>query len=165
MSDEILAPISYGAIGLVGLWLVWRGVRRASKPRHTNHHNHDSSVCSACGHRHGPSVEEVSELSNWRETLGLIGSIAMRPCTGALFLLIITWQMQIPLVGILGAFAMALGTASVTIGVGLTALGFRGGLVRAFAESTWTARLIPMVEITAGLLVVLVAGGLLTQGA
>lgn len=187
LAEKTMAPISYGAIVAIGLWLLLRGVRkflRRAAPRsevlqsgeHNHNHNHDhshdhghshdhngSEVCSECGHRHGPSLEEVSGLQTWREAAVLIGGIAVRPCTGALFVLVITWQMGIALAGIAGAFAMALGTALVTITVGLAALGLRGGALAVFARSGRAAQFVPVLEICAGFLVVLVASGLLMR--
>jgi len=133
---------------------------------HPQVHQHEEAslagaVCSDCGHRHGPSIEEASAVSNLREALVLIAGIAIRPCSGALFVLIITWQMGIAMAGIVGTFAMALGTATVTIAVALAASGLRGGLLLSLAGQGRGQRLIPALELTAGVLVVLVAGGLL----
>jgi len=183
LAEKTMAPISYGAIVAIGLWLLLRGVRkflRRAAPRsevlQSSEHNHDhshghghshdhsaSEVCSECGHRHGPSLEEVSGLQTWREAAVLIGGVAVRPCTGALFVLVITWQMGIALAGIAGAFAMALGTALVTITVGLAAIGLRGGALAVFARSGRAAQFVPVLEICAGFLVVLVASGLLMR--
>ncbi len=193
VAEKTMAPISYGAICAIGLWLLLRGLRKlwrnasvSSQVSHGHAHSHDqahshasphahdhshthshdhgaSEVCSECGHRHGPSLEEVSGLQNWKEALVLIAGIAIRPCTGALFVLVITWQMGIALAGIAGAFAMALGTALVTITVGLAALGLRGGALALFARSGRTAQFVPILEVGAGFLVVLVASGLLIR--
>lgn len=133
---------------------------------HDHHEGHDHGVgeiCSDCGHRHGPSLEEVTGLQNWREALVLIAGIAIRPCTGALFILVITWQMGIALAGVAGAFAMALGTALVTITVGLAASGLRGGALAFVARSGRLAQVVPILEIGAGFLVALVASGLLIR--
>ncbi len=169
VTERVMAPASYAAIALVGCWLVWRGLRRLSAARsesgghghHHHHHDHDhGEVCSDCGHRHGPSLEEVEQAGTLREALILIGSIAARPCTGAIFVLILTWQMGIALTGIAGAFAMALGTGVVTVGVGLMSVGMRGGL--AGAASAWRVAgvALPMIELSAGLVVAAIAGGL-----
>lgn len=130
---------------------------------HDHHHHSDDEVCESCGHRHGPSLDEIEQIDSPRAALALIAGIAARPCTGAIFVLIITWQMGIPLIGIAGAFAMALGTASVTIAVGLAAIGFRGGLSGALAGSAVLARVMPLIEIAAGLSVALIALGLLLR--
>ena len=102
-------------------------------------------------------------MRSLREALALIAAIAIRPCTGALFVLLITWQMGIPFAGIAGAFAMALGTAAVTVGVGLGAVGLRGGLLGGLAEGRLAAQVMPVVEVLAGLVVLALAGGLLLR--
>lgn len=159
LTEDIMAPISYGAIGLIGLWLVWRGTRKLVRQRSPA----PAGVCSDCGHRHGPDLGELEKAGTLREALALIGGIAARPCTGALFVLILTWQMGIPLAGIAGAFAMALGTAAVTIAVGLSAAGLRGGIAGSVAGLRSAAIVMPMVELLAGLLVAGVAMGLLMR--
>ncbi|MGC1496274.1 MAG: hypothetical protein WA790_10720 [Sulfitobacter sp.] len=160
VTEQIFAPASYAAIVAVGLWLVWRGIRRLrEKPAHK--HVGADDVCASCGHAHGPSLEQVDQANSAREIAALIVGIAIRPCTGALFVLIITWQMGIAMIGILGTFAMAIGTAAVTIGVGLTATGLRGGVLAGLADSARGAQIAALVEVVAGCVVVLLAGGLL----
>jgi ABC-type nickel/cobalt efflux system permease component RcnA len=105
----------------------------------------------------------VSQIRSLREALGLIGGIAIRPCTGALFVLIITWQMGIGLAGVAAAFAMALGTASVTVAVGLAAIGLRGGLLASLNERGALVRVVPVVELLAGAVIAVIAAGLLLR--
>ncbi|MCG7518678.1 nickel/cobalt transporter [Ruegeria sp. Ofav3-42] len=173
-TEQIMAPISYGAIVAIGLWLIFRSVRSFVR-RHRNetahhrhdhgydHHHHDHEVCVDCGHRHGPSAEEVANVSSLREAALLIAGIAARPCTGALFVLILTWQMGIAMVGIAGAFAMALGTATVTTLVGWTSFGLRGGLLASASATRFASVLAPTIELVAGLLIAVIAGGLLLR--
>ncbi|MEM7317858.1 MAG: hypothetical protein AAF408_02430 [Pseudomonadota bacterium] len=170
VTENIMAPISYGAIGLIGCWLAWRGLRKfrtyranSRAPEAESHASENREVCASCGHRHGPSSAEIVAANSLREAVVLIVSIAARPCTGALFLLILTWQMGISTAGIGGAFAMALGTATVTVAVGLTSSGLRGGLLRSASAYRLTAVVIPSIELMAGLLIALVAGGLLLR--
>lgn len=164
-ASDAMAPASFGAIALVGLWLVWRGLKAfIRKPHdHSHAHSHDDEVCGSCGHKHGPSVDEVSEAKSWREAATLIAGIAIRPCTGAVFLLLITYQMNLIAAGIAGTFAMAIGTASVVLVVGLAAKGLRGGLIGALAGSRALAVAMPMLELLVGSLVVVVASGLLLR--
>lgn len=159
LTEDVMAPLSYGAIGLIGLWLVWRGVRRLWRQRGVAHRSHDhahGAVCESCGHAHGPTPEEVARLTGWRDAVLLIGGIALRPCTGALFLLILTWRMGIEGAGIAGAYAMGLGTASVTVLVAAAAVAFRGGALAALAETRAARHLVPALELAAGALVALV---------
>jgi len=159
-ADRVMAPASFGAIALVGLWLVLRGARRLWRGRagathdHAHAHAPDADgVCTSCGHRHGPSMEEAAAVRSWRDALMLVAAVAVRPCTGALFLLILTWRFGLVSAGIAGAFAMGLGTATVTIAVAIAAVTFREGLVWRLAQGSGAARLLPLVEMVAGGLV------------
>ncbi|WP_170465605.1 nickel/cobalt transporter [Ruegeria arenilitoris] len=180
-TEQVMAPISYGAIAAIGVWLIFRAVRsfarryRTEKAHHHDHdhhhdhghnhhdHHHDDDVCADCGHRHGPTAEEVAQVGSLREAAVLIAGIAARPCTGALFVLILTWQMGIAMVGIAGVFAMALGTATVTTLVGWTSFGLRGGLLASASATRFAAVLAPTIELVAGLVIAVVAGGLLLR--
>lgn len=169
VTEGVMAPVSYAAIGLIGLWLVWRGIRhahgngRGHTDDHDHDHDHEHHHDHACDHRHGPTLNEVAHVHSMREAIVLIGGIAIRPCSGALFVLLITWQMGIGLAGIAGALVMGLGTATVTVAVGLAAAGMRGGLLVGLAGSPLAARAIPVIEIVAGAFVMFVAGGLLLR--
>ncbi|CAD0184824.1 nickel/cobalt efflux protein RcnA [Ruegeria sp. THAF57] len=179
-TEQVMAPISYGAIAAIGLWLVFRALRSFARrhkshtahhdhhhhdhgDHHHDHHHHEGEVCSDCGHRHGPTAEEVANVGSLREALILIAGIAARPCTGALFVLILTWQMGIAMVGIAGAFAMALGTAMVTTLVGWTSLGLRGGLLASASATRFAQVLAPTIELVAGLMIAVIASGLLLR--
>lgn len=162
VAEDVMAPISYGAIVLIGGWLVLRGLGRWREPAQQQEH-HGGAVCGDCGHRHGPTAEELSRVRGLREAALLIGGIAMRPCTGALFVLIVTWQMGIAAAGLAGAVAMALGTATVTVAVGTGAIGLRGGILGGASSATLARTVLPMVEIAAGLVIFIAAGGLLLR--
>lgn len=183
VTEDVMAPVSYGAIVLIGLWLMWRGWRRVRAADqgqahdhdhhhahdHGHHHGHDHAqegddgVCASCGHAHGPTLDQVHETRNLRDAAVLIAGIAVRPCTGALFVLILTWQMGIGMLGIMGTFAMAVGTGLVTIAVGLAASGLRGGMLAGLNGSPRFAQVAAIVEILAGCVVVLLAGSLLLR--
>lgn len=154
-AEDALAPLSYLLIAGIGLWLTVRGARRFRQHRSTATHDHvgPDATCATCGHRHGPTLDEVQGAGGLRDALVMIAGVAVRPCTGALFVLIICWQMGIPVAGIAAAFAMALGTASVTIAVGLAAAGMRGGMVRGLAGAGSLFWLMPLIELAAGLAV------------
>ena len=159
VTEDIMAPASYGAIALIGLWLIWRGLRHARQKKVA----HSEEVCGHCGHAHGPSLAQVQQAGSLRDALLLIAGIAIRPCTGALFVLVITWHMGIGGVGVLGAFAMALGTGLITIATGLAATGLRAGVLGGLAGSPRLAQAAAVAELTAGLIVVTLAGGLLLR--
>lgn len=149
-AERWLAPLSYAVIGGLGLWLVWRGIRGLRPAPAAHHHTHGHNHGATCGHAHGPTVEEVARVTSVRDAALLIGGIALRPCTGAVFLLIICWRLGVDLAGILGVFAMALGTATVTVAVALLAVTAREGAVAGFADSPAARRILPALELFAG---------------
>ena len=161
-SDVWLERASLIAIALIGLWLVMRATRKVLRDVHAAPvpvagHAHPHGHCDSCGHRHGPSVAEVASITGWRDTALLVGAIAIRPCTGALFVLILTWRMGLVWQGIAAALIMALGTASVTIAVAATAVLAREGAMD-WADRLGRARhLGPVIEGLAGLFILAVA--------
>lgn len=159
-TEAFMAPLSYGAIALVGLWLIWRGLRQL---RSASGSPSDAVICASCGHAHGPTLAEVEQATTLRETLALIASIALRPCTGALFVLILTLQMGIATLGIAGVIAMALGTAVITIAVGVGAGVLRNGMLAGVLSSPRAALFAAALQISAGGIVAILAFGLLLR--
>jgi len=149
------------AIALVGLWLMSRATRRmirqsVAAPALATGHGH-TDACGECGHRHGPNPEEVRSLRGWRDAALLVGAIAIRPCTGALFVLILTWRMGLVWQGVVAVLIMALGTAAVTMAVATAAvLGREGALARLDGMARLRV-IMPVIELLAGLLVVVLA--------
>lgn len=174
-ADQWMAPLSYGLIAAVGLWLALRGARKLWRMReaalgtdragHGHHHDdhdhqHDhgaDGVCPSCGHAHGPTVEQAAGVHSLRDALAVIGSVAVRPCTGALFLLILTWRMGIDMAGIIGALVMGLGTATVTVLVAVLSVSFRKSLAAQWTTGTGATRAAAVIELGAGVMIALLA--------
>lgn len=163
-AEDILAPASHLAIGLIGLVLVWRGLRglRAATHSHEHHHDHDQSHDGACGcgHKHAPTAAEAEALSGWRDILALTGSIAIRPCTGAVIVLVIAWKSGLQLLGAGAALAMAAGTGTVVAAVALGSVWLRETTFRGAGQSR-VAAVAPALQCGAGGLIVLFSTTLL----
>ncbi len=101
LADTWLAPASSAAIAAIGVYLVIRGLRLWRQTGHT-----------ACNHAHGPDLRQTEGLTSLRDAAMLIGSIAIRPCTGALFLLVIALRFDVFWIGCLAVVTMGLGTAA-----------------------------------------------------
>ena len=170
VAQDVMAPIGTLAIAAVGLWLATRGLRKIWRQAavlapqahdHDHHHHHHDADCG-CGHSHGPSLAELKRATSWKDRAALIIGVALRPCSGALFLLILTWQLGIALAGIAGAFAMGLGTSVITVAVAGMAVWAREGAL-ANLPFHRVAQVLPWVEVLAGSLITLIALTLLTQ--
>lgn len=158
IAEDMLQPLSYAAIALVGLWLVSRGARRFW--RGVGHvHQGEAGECG-CGHRHGPTVEEAREVRSLRDAVVLVASVGIRPCSGAVILLILGHLMGIDLAGIAGAVVMALGTASVTMAVAVLAVSMREGALGQVMSGAGAARWAAVIEVMAGVLIAAVAAQL-----
>lgn len=71
-------------------------------------HQHDE-YC-ACGHQHIPDQRQLETSDNIKSQLLVILSIGMRPCTGAIFVLFLSYMLDLYFWGVLATMAMALGT-------------------------------------------------------
>ena len=175
-ADKVLAPASYIAIALVGAWLLIRGARRAFATvathatehahahAHSHAHDHAHGVdadgnCETCGHAHAPSVAQVEAVTSWRDAAAIVFSIAIRPCTGAVFLLILCFALGIPWAGIAGALVMGLGTASVTVLVAVAAVSARTSALSGFSGEG-AVRAMALIEVVAGGFIALIATAL-----
>jgi ABC-type nickel/cobalt efflux system permease component RcnA len=158
LAEIALPPFAHAAIAALGIWLMVRGLvgfRRAA-PQHPGHErghgqdrgHHDRHA--DCGHRHGPTPAEVAALTGWRDAALLVAGIALRPCTGAVFLLVLTWQAGILPAGIAAAYAMGLGTAAVTMATAALAVWAREGAFAALPRAAALRGTLPAIETVAG---------------
>lgn len=69
-----------------------------------------SSACSSCGRVHHVAPEQFSGR-NRLQNLGLVVSIGLRPCSGAVLVLVATNLLGLWWIGVLAILAMSLGTA------------------------------------------------------
>lgn len=157
-----IVTLSHALVLAVGLWLALRGGRAlwaATAARPAPDHDHAHGPDCGCGHEHGPAPEAVERVANGRDALLLIAGVAARPCSGALMFLILTAQLGLTGLGIAGAMVMGLGVASVTVLVAGMAVWTREGAFAALPPGlAWIA---PALETVAGLLIAVVAAGML----
>lgn len=83
----------------------------------------------------------------------LIAGVAMRPCTGAVFVMLLCVLIGAPVAGVVAVLAMGLGTAGVTLAVALAAARLGEGVFAA-AASPRLHRAAALAQIAAGVLIV-----------
>ncbi|MEJ6399348.1 nickel/cobalt transporter [Yoonia sp. 208BN28-4] len=164
-ADRTMAPVSYALIAGVGLWLFLRGLRKGWQMRavpHTHDHDrdhddHDPATCASCGHAHAPTPDQAAAVKTWRDALAVVAAIAIRPCTGAIFLLILTYALGLYWAGVIGVLVMGLGTAAFTALTALAAVSARESALAQAASARGTAILLVSVEVLAGAVILVLA--------
>ena len=75
---------------------------------HHDHHHHDDC---GCGHSHIPSGQALEGDLSWRRTAAIVLAVGIRPCTGAILVLVFALTQGLFWAGVIATFAMAIGTA------------------------------------------------------
>jgi nickel/cobalt exporter len=83
-----------------------------------HHHKHDEH----CDHSHGPVPSELAGPGGWRRGLGAIFAVGLRPCSGAILVLVFALAQGLFWAGIAATFAMGLGTAITVTAIALMAV-------------------------------------------
>lgn len=137
-----------------GLWHLWHRDRRAGAKGHDHDHagDHDHSSACGCGHAHTPAPE-IAARASLPEALMLIAGIALRPCTGAVFVMLLTALIGAPLPGVAAVLAMGLGTALITLTVALAGAAF-GRHLLADGAARHLRRVTDLAQIAVGLAIV-----------
>lgn len=168
-SARHMETASYGLIALVGAWLLWSQVRRiwfgAGAHHHSHGHDHgDGDACHA--HAHMPDARQIEKAADWKSAAAIVFAVGLRPCTGAILVLVFAFANGLFLAGIGATFAMALGTAITVSALAVLAVVSREVAVRlAGPGSRWADRVFNSVALAGAVLVlglgiVLFAGSL-----
>ena len=168
--SSYLESVSYALIAAVGLYLLttqlarlWRGWRKAPSSRagasdshhdHGHDHHHHGQAHAHHAHAHGEACDHCDHIVDarqlagpfsWRKAMAVVFSVGIRPCTGAILVLVFALTQGVFWAGVAATFAMALGTAITVAALATLALGSRelalklGGANAAWANAVWTA--------------------------
>ncbi|MEM9682331.1 MAG: nickel/cobalt transporter [Pseudomonadota bacterium] len=123
---------SFALVAILGAYLLYRATaalwhtvaRPGTSHAHahdaaTDGHVHDHSHCghahdhdhSHCGHAHMPTADQIDDTRDFATMAGVILSIGIRPCSGAVLVLAVALLFGIPMAGVAAVFAMSIGTA------------------------------------------------------
>jgi nickel/cobalt transporter (NicO) family protein len=136
---------------------------------HRHDHPHHDDACG-CGHAHVPPAEQMAGQLNWRRAVSAILAVGLRPCSGALIVLVFALSQGFFLAGVASALAMGLGTGLTVAALACLAVAAGGAAdaLGARLSSAAAARLRYAVEALAALAVlalgVLLLGGMLAGG-
>lgn len=140
-ASRLLEVGSYVLVTVLGAYLVFKAIRGllsaqpASHDHHHGHHHdhqhshdhdhHHDENCG-CGHAHAPSPELADQAKgSVKAAVAAIFSVGLRPCTGALIVLVFALAQGLFWAGVLSALAMGLGTAITVTTLMFLAVGTR----------------------------------------
>jgi ABC-type nickel/cobalt efflux system permease component RcnA len=151
VATSLIEQGSFLLVALVGLAVLWRksgsfvalGQGGAA---------HDPATCD---HVHLPDAETVSRLRDWRDMAGVVFAAGLRPCAGALIILVFAAAQGLYWAGIASALAMALGTAITTGALAAFAVFFKFAALRmASGGGLRAVRLLAGLELLAAAFIV-----------
>jgi ABC-type nickel/cobalt efflux system permease component RcnA len=164
-ATAMLEMVAYGAMALIGLVLVLRkgaALLALVAPGHRlaaagGPHVHDAS----CGHVHAP-LPGAGRPFDLRGAIATVLAIGVRPCTGAIIVLVFALAQGVFWTGVAATFAMALGTAVTVSAMASLAVFAKSAAVRLAApDSHGAAVALGTLELVAALAVLLIGVALL----
>ena len=126
MNVELL---SFVAVALLGAVITWRKAGKVLVVMALAR-NPYAPVQEDCDHVHMPPPQELSRLTRWRDMAGVAIAAGIRPCAGALIVLVFALSQGLFAAGIAATFAMALGTALTTGAIAALAVFFKAMALR-----------------------------------
>jgi nickel/cobalt exporter len=179
---RIIEIVSYALIVLIGLRLFWvkgrallkllRAETHAHHAHHHDHHHHGHAhthnyehedEASAWGHAHAPEPQELTGRHWLRRGLFAIVAVGLRPCSGAIIVLVFALAQGLFWIGVASTFLMGVGTAITVALIATLAVGARGLAGRlAKAKPGAGMILIRGLETAAALVIIMFGAALLT---
>ncbi|WGD53741.1 nickel/cobalt transporter [Bradyrhizobium sp. CB1650] len=90
---------------------------------HAHHrHGHDHVHDEHCGHSHGPAPSELAGPGGWRRGFAAILTVGIRPCSGAILVLVFALAQGLFWAGIAATLLMGLGTAITVAAIAVVAV-------------------------------------------
>jgi len=154
---------SYALVAGLGAWLVWRALRPGHHGHHHHHghHDHPHDHGEGCGHAHVVTPQAAHAVHDLRTAAAVVLSVGLRPCSGAVVVLVVANLLQLAWAGVLAVMAMAVGTAITVGSLSLLAVYASDRATRLVAlegrSLAWAGRIVGAL----GGLVILAAGALL----
>ena len=116
----VLESASYAMIGAMGLYLIWTALRPKAHHDHHghahhghdhhDHHHHDHVHDEHCGHAHVAEAKQVRGEWSLTKAFSLAFAVGIRPCTGAILVLILANALGIYWAGVASTLVMGIGT-------------------------------------------------------
>jgi nickel/cobalt exporter len=126
------------------------------------HHDHDDA--SAWAHAHAPEPEELAGPGGWQRGLSAIVAVGLRPCSGAILVLVFALAQGLFWVGAASTLVMGLGTFITVAAVATIAVSARSWAGRVAASRSGYGNLVMRGIETAAAVLIIAFGALLLGG-
>ena len=121
------------------------------------HHHHaadEEEDVLPWGHAHGPEPEELAGPGGWRRGLSAIVAVGLRPCSGAIIVLVFALAQGLFWAGVASTFVMGVGTAITVAAIATLAVAAKAAAKRfAAARNGYGSLILRGVEVGAALAV------------
>ncbi|EDP63086.1 hypothetical protein BAL199_29952 [alpha proteobacterium BAL199] len=135
---------SYALVALLGLWIAGRALWGAPA-------SHDNCAVCAPGQLSAFSIQD-GELRDRRTWWAALGTVGIRPCSGALLVLVLGESLELRWLAVAVVVAMSLGTALAVAGLAGAVSGAREAVMRLFGDDEHRVALVRRgLSIAAGL--------------
>jgi nickel/cobalt exporter len=127
-----------------------------------HHHDHAHDDDDHSGHSHGPTPDQLAGPGGWQRGLMAIFAVGLRPCSGAILVLVFALAQGIFWTGVAATFVMGLGTAITVAAIAtltVTATTFASRI--AASRTGYGALALRGIEVAASLVVLLFGVALL----
>ena len=154
----IIERASFVLIAGIGAWLLWRAL---TEHRHEHeHHDHGPHDHHGHDHAHMPTPAEIRAAKGTKGMAAMILSVGLRPCSGAVLVLLFAVTQDAFAVGAMSALAMSLGTAITVSALAVLTVFSKNLALRTAGQvdSPWALRVERGLKIAGG--VALIALGL-----
>lgn len=120
---------------------------------HAHDHDDEESVLP-WGHAHGPEPEDLAGAGGWRRGLSAIVAVGLRPCSGAIIVLVFALAQGLFWAGIASTFVMGIGTAITVAAIATLAVAAKAAAKRfATTRAGYGTLTLRGVEVGAALLI------------
>jgi nickel/cobalt exporter len=142
------------------------GAQPHRKEDHTHAHPHEHDEEESVlpwGHAHGPQPQELAGPGGWWRGLSAIVAVGLRPCSGAILVLVFALAQGLFWAGVASTFVMGVGTAITVAAIASLAVAAKAAAARfANARAGYGVLVLRGIEVGAALLVTAFGALLLT---
>lgn len=118
--------LSFILVAAVGVYLLLRGIHSI---KHSLYRSNSNEPEEEEHDPHDIQPEQIKQARNWRAILGVVFAVGIRPCSGAVLILIFAHAMHIHWAGVAAVLAMSIGTAITVSTLALLAVNARHWVV------------------------------------